>query len=231
VSTKEPDRIAVAEEPYRVNLTEDPWTTLRHVVEAVAIIAAGVWAFYTFIYQEKIKPGQEPAAVAVNVAIRGLGHDRYRDYFALTRRFVNTGKTEVDLAADGFNVWGERYARRQVPITSIKPNIQRYDATIPIASRRVIAAFAELRDASIGGRKGYHIIVEPGASDTLESVYAVERGRYDLIEAQLIAVPIKTSDTKKIAVRIQRESDGSYSLYPPNEYYEDDNATDYVITR
>jgi hypothetical protein len=230
VSTKEPDRIAVAEEPYRVNLTEDPWTTLRHVVEAIAIIAAGIWAFYTFIYQEKIKPASEPAAVAVSVGVRGLGHDRYRDYFALTRRFENTGKTEVDLAADGFNIWGERYARRQVGMMSIKPNIRRFDATIPILSRHVIAAFAELRDASVGGRKGYHIIVEPGASDSLESVYAVERGRYDLIEAQVMVVPIKTSDTKEIAVRIQRESDGSYSLYPPKEYYEDDNAIDYVIT-
>ncbi len=87
-------------------------------------------------------------------ASEALGHDRYRDYFALTRRFENTGKTEVDLAADGFNIWGERYARRQVGMMSIKPNIRRFDATIPILSRHVIAAFAELRDASVGGRRG-----------------------------------------------------------------------------
>ena len=217
-------------EPHRIRLTEDPWTTLRHVVEAVAIVAAGIWAFYTFIYQEKIKPAQEPAALTVNISIRGLGHDRYRDYFAMTMRFQNTGKTEVNVVADGYNVWGERYAMRQVVRTSIKGNIRRYNATVPIVSRDLIAAFVELRDGAVGGRKGIHIIVEPGASANLEYVYAVQRGRYDLIEAQGIAVPVKTTQTQKLAVRIDRQPDGSYMLTAPKGYYEDDNAIDYVIT-
>jgi hypothetical protein len=51
----------VAEQkPREIRLVEDPWATLRHVVEVLALVAAGAWAFYTFIYQEKIKPANEP---------------------------------------------------------------------------------------------------------------------------------------------------------------------------
>ncbi len=231
MSTKEPGRVAVPEEPYRVNLTEDPWTTLRHVVEAVAIIAAGVWAFYTFIYQEKIKPAQEPAALAVNVAIRGLGHDRYRDYFAMTLHFENTGKTEIDVAADGYNVWGARYALHQVSRTSIEPTVRNYDNSVPIVAQKLIAARVELRDRALGGRVETHIVMEPGAKNDVQGVFAVDRGRYDVIQAQIFAVPIKTSESGKLAVRVITKPDGSFSLVTPKSYLVDDTTTSYVIPR
>ncbi|MBC5799358.1 MAG: hypothetical protein GIW94_05210 [Candidatus Eremiobacteraeota bacterium] len=32
-------------QPQAIRLVEDRWATIRHVVEAVAIVAAGAWAF------------------------------------------------------------------------------------------------------------------------------------------------------------------------------------------
>ena len=43
-------------EPRSIRLVEDRWATIRHVVEAVAIVGAALWAFYVFVYQERIKP-------------------------------------------------------------------------------------------------------------------------------------------------------------------------------
>jgi hypothetical protein len=220
---------ALVRQPYHVRIAEDRWATLRHIVEAVAIVGAGIWAFYTFIYQEQIKPAHEPAALTASVAVRGLGHDRLRDFFGLTLFFHNTGKTEIDIAADGYNVWGEHYGTRPAIHASHERNRRWYRATLPIVSRQLIAALVELRDVAVGGRVATHIIMEPDASDNIQSVFAVPRGAYDLIHAQVIAVPVKRSMQGKIAIAIQTYRDGSYMLTPPTDFEEDDNTTDYVI--
>ena len=105
-----PERDAERGAPYEVRIVEDRWAAFRHIIEAVAIVCAGMWAFYTFIYQEKIKPASEPAALNVSISVHSLRHDPVRDILGLELVFRNTGKTEIDIAADGYNVWGENYA-------------------------------------------------------------------------------------------------------------------------
>ncbi len=53
-----------SDDAHKIRIIEDPWATFRHVIEAVAIVAAGLWAFYIFVYQEKIKPSGEPPGSA-----------------------------------------------------------------------------------------------------------------------------------------------------------------------
>ncbi len=227
--TDPPDEhTALARQPYHVRIAEDPWATLRHIVEAVAIVSAGVWAFYTFIYQEKIKPAEEPAALNVSISVQGFGHDRLRDFFGLKLVFHNTGKTEIDIAADAYNVWGERYGTRATIRRQDTGNVRRYASNLPIVSRRLIAAFVELRDAAVGGRRGTHIEMEPDTTETVSGVFAVPRGTYDLIHAQAIAVPVKLGMKRKIHVSIVSNAIGGYGLVPETDFEEDDNTTDYV---
>jgi hypothetical protein len=204
---------------------------LRHIVEAVAIVCAGIWAFYTFIYQEKIKPASEPAALNAGISVSSLGRSRNRDIMGLAIVLRNTGKTEIDIAADGYNVWGERYGAHPIVRKREQPNQHAYDAGLPIVSRRLVTAFAELRDSAVGGRLGTHIIIEPGALETIRYVFAVPRGDYDIIHAQVIAVPVKTTTIAKVPVAIQTNRVGGYWLQPaPNAgVEEDDNSTDLVL--
>jgi hypothetical protein len=53
-----------------------PLTTLRDVVEIVAIVAAGAWAFYTFVYQNDIKPANSPPLVQFEATMTRLGERR-----------------------------------------------------------------------------------------------------------------------------------------------------------
>jgi hypothetical protein len=216
-------------EPYEVRIIEDRWATFRHLVEAVAIVCAGSWAFYTFIYQEKIKPASEPAALSVSIAVNALEHDSRRDILGLSMELKNTGKTELDIAADGYNAWGEKYGTRPVATKNERPARREFEGGLPIVSRRLVLAFAELRDGAVGGRKGEHIIIESGASITLSNVFAVTHGAFDVIHAQIIAVPIKTPVTGKVPVTIVTTRTGAYTLDPGPDNEEDDNTTDFAL--
>jgi hypothetical protein len=42
---------------------------VRDVVEIAAIVAAGLWAFYVFVYENRIKPSFLPPELAVTASI------------------------------------------------------------------------------------------------------------------------------------------------------------------
>jgi hypothetical protein len=216
-------------EPYEVRIVEDRWATLRHIVEAVAILAAGIWAFYTFVYQEKIKPANEPAALNLTLEVSSLGHDSDRDYVNLTYTMRNTGKTEIDIAADAYNIWGERFGPGLVVRGRVLPASRKYDNDIPIVLRRLVASQVELRAMAVGGTHSMHAIIEPGASETVARVFAVPRRAYDLFHAQVFVVPVKTSMSAPVPVAIVAEPTGGYSINPKPPIFEDDNTADFVL--
>jgi hypothetical protein len=219
-----------AREPRMIRLAEDRWATVRHIVEAVAIIGAALWGFYVFIYQERIKPASEPAALALSVSIDRLGRDAHREVLRVTTIMRNTGKTELDIAADGYDVWGLRFGQKQVKRGVDAPNDRESYNDIPRTSSELVATSFELRDAAIGGRHNFHIIIEPGAQEQLSRMLVVPRGRYDVIDAQVFAVPVKTSLRNKVDLQIVRARDGSLSIASRTPGVdEDDNETQFAL--
>jgi len=216
-------------EPYEVRIIEDRWTVFRHVIEAVAILAAGLWAFYIFVYQEKIKPAGQPAALNTGITIRTLGHNARRDILGLRVNLHNSGQTEIDVAADGYDIWGERFATT-VSTRTLRARDQAVsDRDLRVASRTFVHGFMELRDMAVGGHAGNHIVLEPGDNESFEDVVTVPHGLYDLFYARVIAVPIKTSQRTKLPIDIVRQSDGSYWLGVHGNNDEDDNDAYYAI--
>ncbi|MDE2483333.1 MAG: hypothetical protein KGN02_14240, partial [bacterium] len=154
--------------PYVVRIVEDQWTTWRHVIEAIAIVAAGLWAFYTFVYQENIKPASEPAALTPKIIVSRLGRDATRDLLNVTLQFRNSGKTEIDIAADAIDVYGVRYGTKPVAKTqSLGKKFVSFSRQLPVISRTVVLRQYELRALAKGGMAGYHIVLEPGATADL----------------------------------------------------------------
>jgi hypothetical protein len=214
-----------------IRIIEDRWATFRHIIEAVAIIAAGVWAFYTFVYQEKIKPANEPASLNDSVVMQRLGRDNVRDIIALSAIFHNAGKTEIDIAADGYNVWGSRYGRTPAVASRHAKTQETYRAGYLIVSKHLVRTFFELRDAARGGEVGNHIILEPDDTVTLHDVIAVPRGAYDILTARVIAVPLKTpAATGKLPVSLVRQKDGSFLIDVPDDAFEDDNDSSFALS-
>ena len=226
--------------PQTIRLEEDRWTKVRHVVESIAIVAAGAWAFYTFFYQNMIKPAQDPPALHEILTITRLGRDTKRDFIDASFGFQNAGKTEINIAADALNVWGVRYGTRArvhsintSPVT--KSVIREYRNSVPVVSRHLIARLVDLRQSAQGGRPA-NITLEPGDEVTLHDVIVLRRGTYDLIESEMIAVPVKTAEFggntgRRVRIDIARQEDGSIFLEPDTKgVSEDDNVTNFALT-
>jgi hypothetical protein len=221
----------VAEQkPRAIRLVEDPWATLRHVVEVLALIAAGAWAFYTFIYQERIKPANEPAALDDTITVERVAHDNTRDILDVAIHLHNAGKTEIEIAADGFNVWGDRYAKAATERTfdtRDKQEINNNDARI---SHQLIRSSVELRATAAGGPPGKHSTIEPGGVVTIPYTIVIPRGAYDVIEAQVTAIPVKTPVRQLVNVQIAHNHDGSVVLYSHTPgVAESDNSVDFGL--
>jgi|SRR5579863_8581314 len=216
--------------PHTIHLVEDPWAMLRHVVEVLALVAAGAWAFYTFIYQERIKPASEPAALDDTITVQRVGGDRLRDILVVSVRLHNDGKTEIEIAADGFNVWGDRYAKVVKRSVLNASTIQTVSNDYPRISHELIRSYVELREAAANGNRHRGTTLEPDGVVTIPYTIVIPRGVYDVIEAQVTAIPVKTPVRQLANVQVIRNSDGSVtlrSLTPGTE--EDDNSIDFGL--
>lgn len=80
--------------------------TLNSAVQTLAIVGAGAWAVYTFIYEAKIAPGLAPPSVSVTSALEKVGQrgDLVAIRSAVTR--TNVGQTGVRVLALTYNVVG-----------------------------------------------------------------------------------------------------------------------------
>ncbi|HTZ54980.1 MAG TPA: hypothetical protein VMB20_07935 [Candidatus Acidoferrum sp.] len=218
------------QKPRAIRLVEDPWATLRHLVEVLALIAAGAWAFYTFIYQEKIKPASEPAILDDTITVQRVGHDRTRDILEVSIHLHNGGKTEIEVAANGYNVWGDRYALSSSRSTRSGPHDYAFDNNERRISRQLIGSFAELRDAAVGGKRGRHSTIEPDGVVTIPYIIVIPRGKYDVIHAEVTAIPAKTPVRPRVNVQIIRYADGSITLNSLTPgVYEDSNSVDFGL--
>ncbi|MEA1834234.1 hypothetical protein U8607_19255 [Methylobacterium durans] len=76
------------------------------LTQTLAIVAAGAWAVYTFVYEARIKPGLEPPAVSVKTDLVRAGErgDRIAIRSTLTR--TNVGRTGVRILGLTYNVVG-----------------------------------------------------------------------------------------------------------------------------
>jgi hypothetical protein len=223
----------VRPEPRDIRIIEDRWATFRHIVEAIAIVAAGAWAFYVFVYQEKIKPQSQPASLSIDVSMYEISHTARLDIVGIKLEFRNSGQTEIDVAADGFSVWGERFGDRVAERRRELPFYSGFARDLAIESKTVVRSSMELRDMAVGGYPGNHIIMEPADLETLVYTIVIPHDAYDLLYARVIAVPLKTSQVSKIPVGVKRESDGSYwlSFRKGFDGTEDDNDAYFSVPR
>ncbi|GEP06221.1 hypothetical protein [Methylobacterium oxalidis] len=76
------------------------------LVQTLAIVAAGAWAVYTFVYEARIKPGLEPPAVSVRTDLVRAGERGDRVAIRSTVTRTNVGRTGVRILGLTYNVVG-----------------------------------------------------------------------------------------------------------------------------
>jgi hypothetical protein len=87
-----------------------PLAKWRQIIEIAALVIAAIWAFYVFIYKERIKP----AAEAPNIQIlRSVTHEvlpRGKELVIITLK--NLGAVDVEMGGLIVNAYGVRYSDR-----------------------------------------------------------------------------------------------------------------------
>jgi hypothetical protein len=217
---------APVEEPKSIRLIEDRWTVIRHAVEAIAIVAAGIWAFYVFIYQESIKPAFEAPSLQLTATFDPGSVVSGVRVAQLHVNFENTGHVDSDVYAEAIDVYGDRFdlgarSRSRVPPY---PGQIVADRRVPTKPPELVYAYSQLRDGAFGGKLDEHIMLTPGEHITLSFPIAVREGRFDELNADLAVAygrfrPYRHAFAN---VKIVRRKSGGVSLVAPQTGRDDE---------
>ena len=94
---------------YRVQTKPSLVEHWRHLVEIVALLTAAVWAFYVFVYQERIKPAAEPPRLQMSTNVSREALHGGKELVTINVTLKNTGSNDVAIGAVLVNAYGLRY--------------------------------------------------------------------------------------------------------------------------
>ncbi|WP_165982773.1 hypothetical protein [Dankookia rubra] len=80
--------------------------TINSAVQTLAIVLAGAWGVYTFVYEAKIAPGLAPPSVSVTSTLERVGQRGDLVAIRSTVTRTNVGQTEVRVLGLTYNVVG-----------------------------------------------------------------------------------------------------------------------------
>jgi hypothetical protein len=158
-----------------------PMTVVRDVVEVVAILAAGVWAFYVFAYENRIKPSMATPEVDVASSIQRLSERNGLIAVGVRLQLHNIGTVKAHFLGVAINVYGQRVAATQPrPIPAMRPLQYEYDGFYRADTRVPVFSYAyvtQLGDPSTTEDTE----LDPGTTVENYRTFYVPKGRFDLL--------------------------------------------------
>lgn len=156
-------------------------TIVRDVVEIVAIVAAGIWAFYVFAYENRIKPALAGPEVNVAASMQRLGERHGLIAVNVRLQLHNIGTVRAHFLGMAVNVYGQRVAAGRPQVSSGKGLLQyEFSGYARTGSRVPVYAYAyitHLGDPSTG----QDAALEPGGTLENERTFYVPQGQFDLL--------------------------------------------------
>ena len=95
--------------------------TLTSAVQTLAIVLAGVWGVYTFVYEAKIAPGLAPPSMSVTSTLERVGQRGDLVAIRSTVTRTNVGQAEVRVLGLTYNVVGVRTRFGDAPAAGAMP--------------------------------------------------------------------------------------------------------------
>lgn len=188
------------------------------LVQTLAILGAGAWAVYTFIYEARIKPALEPPAVSVTTSLVRAGE---RDRHVAIRSTVtrrNVGQTGVRVLGLVYNVTGVRVRFGETAGAALSAMGPAPDRTTTArayafdgpgeAILRESRLFAGATEA--GGEPSD---LNPGESVSRDLIVYADRDRFDFVRFEVGLVYTKADDPA-VRLRFETAPDGTLALRP-----------------
>jgi hypothetical protein len=162
---------------------------VRDIVEVVAIIAAGLWAFYVFIYENRIKPSFSPPDVSISATMQKTSQHAGRIGVRLKTEFHNVGTVPIYFTGWAVTVLGQRVtpAKRPLPPTLSEANTKETIETFYLRSKGTpvygYGSITELGNPS--SQTGFSLLV--GQDIAQEEAFFVPAGRFDVLTVYVSA--------------------------------------------
>ena len=163
--------------------------TLSTVVQTLAILGAGAWGVYTFIYEARIKPGLAPPSVSVTTTLEKAGERDGRLAIRSTVTRTNVGEAGVRVLGLTYNVVGTgmRFAGPGAPPAP---------ESLAGAAEVTAARYGQVERQEIVLRQGVLFRgatdlpaepseLQPGEAVSRDLIFYVERERYDSLRFEV----------------------------------------------
>jgi hypothetical protein len=198
-------------------------------VEVVAILAAGVWALYTFVYEQRIKPLSEPAEFSVPTTVTQGPTVNGVVFLTIHKRLENTGNVPIDIAAEALSVYGEKIVESSGRVRQETSVVAQVNADVPRKPVALLFSMAKLRSGAVGGNPKTSFFLPPHSAAEQVFLVAVPAHVYPLVLVSRIDFIRKAPIHPKVPVRITRTSLGGYTLQPTALEGEYDSQDEYPI--
>jgi len=182
----------------------------RHLVEICAFAAAGLWAFYVFVYEERIKPLSQPQRITIESSAKVQNSSRF-EFVTFTLILRNPGGPRVDIAAEeidavGMNVRSPGSHRNTSPPDwNVQPGYY-------LAQGPLLLSSGMLREGATHGIPGRHILLRADEAVELYRTVAVRRGQYDAVKFNYVVIPGKAPIDPKLDIEVRRDRNGAFSI-------------------
>jgi len=182
----------------------------RHLVEICAIAAAGLWAFYVFVYEERIKPLSQPQRLAISTDAAVKNGDRFQ-FVTFTLRLRNPGGPRIDIAAEQIEAFGMSVGRpgghgnTSPPEWNVQPGYY-------LVQGPLLLSTGMLREGTQGGIVGRHILLRADEADQLQQTVTVPRGKFAAVKFKYIVIPARAPIVPKMPLTVAHRADGSFEI-------------------
>ena len=194
-SNRDPDR-----ESHAIRITRD-------VVEIVAILAAGFWAFYVFIYENRIKPSFTDPQVAVSATLQKTSQHAGADGILLKTELRNVGVVPFYLVGYAVTVLGARVTLSTHPMPPTRSSRSETTDTY-FRQSKFVPVYGSGYITSLGNPSSTRELeLQPGGNGVQESIFFVPAGRFDFLTVHLNACFSKYAG-RTVPARLEFHSDG-----------------------
>jgi hypothetical protein len=197
---------------YSVRTKLSPVEHWRHVAEIVALITAAVWAFYVFVYQERIKPAGEPPRLQFSTSVTHQALQDGKELVTVGVTMKNTGATDISMGAVLVNAYGVRYKRDVAGITQqIQPasGITIVNRGLSNDTPALLYSHLSLWKA-FGANRQFKLNV--GEEVRLDEPFVIKRGAYDTLRTTDAHCYQRSDDAAVVAYSPKRAPDQSFNV-------------------
>ncbi|HLX26531.1 MAG TPA: hypothetical protein VKR05_06020 [Candidatus Cybelea sp.] len=154
---------------------------VRDMIEIVAIVAAGVWAFYVFAYENRIKPAMASPDVDVKASMTRLGEHNGLIAVNLHLQLQNVSSVNAHFLGLAVNVYGQRIVASNSPLFE-RPASSRYNFRGFFRAEPRVPVYGYAYVTNLGDPSSTQDTkLDPGNTIANDYTFYVPKGRFDLL--------------------------------------------------